>query len=573
MKTKYPALLFLLSVLLIGFKTTTAQYSKYFPENCWGVYSWAGWDTANVTPQSHPLIKGAPIIMRWNELEREPGIFRFDEVIRKRLELAEKYNYYTFLKIWVAPNAPRWLYENGVPEVKFPNTISPLGQPRNWTFQYYLDENYMIYYYRLLSEYGKYIQSLPKNLQERVLYIQSAEGSTGDGGPYKGEPLDSKYKITKEQWGDFRIRAWEVLKKALCNAKGELVKPILVNYDSNGEKEYNWLINNLPVIGLKNGMFSHGYDISETKTRLSNWRNFRQQCADKGIEFFSRGEQDGEWEVYGWSTKNTEQAFYWSGIFATYCGLDMWNVPAKASEGYKHKDGINFFNKYAGQNDPKTAISAFCALRKGLNANNTITYPESVYGKCSRDNIERYLKIAATFSQFGAYQGDPEKATGGGMINRKSKDYNDVGWDITEGNYCKFIDQIDAEETSEGWWHVGPKESIYGRFARSIKINNGKGRIYFDVNDIFAKTCKSVEIRIVWLDKGVGEWTVFYNAEKKSDKSLFTVKNGDSGKWMEKTVLVKDARFLNKGEHSSDISITSKGNETMVFHMLEVTKK
>ena len=30
--------------------------------------------------------------------------------------------------------------------------------------------------------------------------------------------------------------------------------------------------------------------------------------------------------------------------------------------------GINFFNKYAGQKDPKTANVAFCAFRKGLNA-------------------------------------------------------------------------------------------------------------------------------------------------------------------------------------------------------------
>ena len=573
MKTKNLISLILLSGFIIGLKTISAQNNKYFPDKCWGIYSWADWDTEKVTPQSHPLIKGAPFVFKWAELEPEPGKFKFNEIIGKKLELADKSNFYTFLMIWVAPNAPRWLYDNGVPEVQMTKTTDPLGKARQWPFQYYLDEEYIFYYHRLMTEFGKYLLSLPKNLQDRVLYVQSAEGSTGDGGPYKGDPLDSKYDITDEQWGDFRIEAWEVLKKALSNEKGELVKPILVNYDSNGEKEYNWLINNLPVIGLKNGMFSHGYHISDTKTRLEKWRNFNQKAADKGIEMFSRGEQDGEWEVYGWSTKNTEQAFYWSGIFATHCGLDMWNVPAKASAGYKHSNALIFFNKYAGQHDPKKANAAFCALRRGLDASDTISYPEHLYGKWLRNNIDRYLNIAKAYSDYGAYQGDPEKAIGTGMLNRKRNDYNDVGWGISDGNYCRYIEQIDAEETSEGWWHIGPQESIYGRFARSIKMENGKGGIYFDVNDVFAKDCKNVEIRLVWLDKGIGEWTVFYNADKKSDKSLFTVKNGNTGKWMEKTVLVKDARFENKGERSSDLSITTKGNETSVFHILEITKQ
>ena len=329
----------------------------------------------------------------------------------------------------------------------------------------------------------------------------------------------------------------------------------------------------MPVIGLKNGMFSHGYQISETKTRIENWNSFHKKAAEKGIGMFSRGEQDGEWKVYGWSTKNTEQAFYWSGIFATHCGLDMWNVPAEASLGYKHKDGINFFNKYAGQHNPVTAKAAFCALSKGLDASDVAKFSEKEFGKLDRKNVESYLKIANAYSKFGAIQGDPQKATGGGMVNRKANDYNDVGWGIFDSNLSRFIEQIDAEETSEGWWHVGASESIYGRFACSIKVNNGKGGMYFDINNDFSKTAKTIEVRLVWLDKGVGEWSVLYNSEKKSDKNLFTVTNKNTGKWIEKTVLIKDVDFNNKGERKSDLSITTKSNETSIFHLLEITKK
>jgi hypothetical protein len=74
--------------------------------------------------------------------------------------------------------------------------------------------------------------SLPENLRKRVLYIQSAEGSTGDGWGYKGEPLDPKYNISDEVWGDFRINAWEVLKKAVSNEEGDQVIMILQVHQS-----------------------------------------------------------------------------------------------------------------------------------------------------------------------------------------------------------------------------------------------------------------------------------------------------------------------------------------------------
>lgn len=558
-----------------NFSTTTVDNttSKYFPEDCWGVYSWASWNPEQVTRESHPLIKGAPIIMKWRDVEPEPGIFKFDEVLGKKLELADNNDFYTFLMIWVAPNAPRWLYENGVPELEMTPTINPLGKPRDWTFQYYLDEEYIQYYHRLLKEFGDYLMQLPDSLRERVLYIQSAEGSTGDGGPYKGDPLDAQYNITDEEWGEFRINAWTVLKDAVSDTNGELVIPLLVNYDSNSDRQYQWLLENLPVIGLKNGMFSHGYHISETKTRIENWENFKKDVQAHGMEFFSRGEQDGEWAVYGWNTQNTEQALYWTGIFATHCGLDMWNVPWKASAGYHYQDAINFFNKYAGHHNPAAAPAAFCALRKGLDASDTDTYPEDIYGVAEEKNIDRYLKIANSFIDQGAFQGSPEKATGGGMVNRKRQDYNDVGWGIHDGNYQRFIRQIDPDQTSEGWWHIGPEKSIYGRFARSVLMKDSEGSIYFDVDDSFFNSKGLLEIRIVWLDEGNAEWTLKYDAKNDPEKIAYIQNNENSGTWKEKTIVIKDAKLSNRGKKQADIIIETSGEYEPVFHLIEIAKK
>jgi hypothetical protein len=565
----------LITMLLIcsAVESVNAQSSKYFPDDCWGVYSWAGWKPETVSRESHPLIKGAPMILKWNDLEPEEGQFRFEEKIGQKLKLADENGFYTFLMVWVAPNAPRWLYENGVPEVKMTPTINPLGKPRNWTFQYYLDDDYIYYYHRMLSEFGAYIMSLPENLRKRVLFIQSAEGSTGDGGGYKGKPLDNKYDLNKEDWGDFRIDAWKVLKKAVSNKKGELVIPLLVNYDSNSDKQYNWLLNNLPVIGLKNGMFSHGYHISDTKKRIANWESFKHDVESHDMEFFSRGEQDAEWKVYGWSTQNTKQAFYWSGIFATHCGIDMWNVPADASNGYHHQDAINFFNRYAGQRNPALAKSAFCALRKGLDASDTHAYPEAIYGEAVKNNISRYLKIADSYKTNGAKQGDPDKAIGGGMINRKRQDYNDVGWGIHDGNYSRFISQINPESTSNGWWHKGPPESVYSRFARSINTENNNNAIYFDVDDSFSDDTKNFEVRIVWLDEGTATWTLCYGAITSNEKVALSIKNTNSGEWKEKTIHLRDASFKNNCENAADILIRTDGSDQAVFHLIELNKK
>lgn len=541
-----------------------------FPANAWGVYTWG--NPKEVSRQSHPLVKGFPLVLRWSAIEPEPGVFRFDEQIGEMLRRAEADGFYTFLMVWVAPNAPRWLYENDVPEVQMTPTIDPLGKPRDVTFQYYLDEDYIRYYHRMLEAFCHFVRDLPAGQRERILFIQAAEGSTGDGWGYKGEPLNPQYAIDDDQWGVFRIKAWEVMKRALTDAGGNMVTPLLVNYDSNQEEQYQWVLKNLPAIGLKNGMFSHGYHISETKTRLQNWRTFVSGVRSAGKEFFSRGEQDGEYRTYGWSTQNITQGLYWSGIFALHCGLDMWNVPTEACEGLEHREAIEFFNKYAGHFDPASSPAAFCALRKGLDAADTAAYPEATYGKAAKNNIDRYLKIAEAFRAFGAMQGDPPKAIGGGMVNRKAEDHNDVGWEIADGNFERFLTQIDPDATSLGWWQKGPKKSIYSRFARSTDAKNGKRLLAFDLDDAFLATARSVEVRIVWLDEGKTEWKIGYNTAGNPGKIALTVQNTGSGEWKERTVALPDFQPRNQGPSGADLHFECSEDGDLVLHLVEITK-
>jgi hypothetical protein len=544
-----------------------------FPKDCWGVYSWASWNTQKVSRERCPLIKGAPIILKWNTLEPEPGTFAFERQLDKKLRLAVDNDFYVFVMIWVAPNAPHWLYENGVPEVHMTKTISPQRKPRNWTFQYYLDDDYIRYFHRLIRRFGQHLRDLPPVLQERILYVQSAEGSTGDGFCYKGAPLDARYTISRDQWSQFRMDTWRVFKEAFTGDRHSMVKPLLVNYDSNRAAEYNWVMTNLNAIGLKNGMFSHGYHISDTQQRLANWRRFTSKVHAADKTFFSRGEQDAEWQICGWSKQNPQQALYWSALFATHCGLDMWNLPSEACQGQDYAPTITFFNRYAGQHDAATSPSAFCALRQGLDAADTSAYPEAIYGKAKKANTERYQKIARTFSTYGAIQGDPDKATGGGMKNRQRDHYNDVGWGILPGNYCRFLEQINPDATSIGWWHRGPEDSIYSRFGRSFDHNQGKTKMAFRLNEDFFedKPPHPIHLRIVYLDQGDGTWALDYQGSQgRTQVEKITCRNTNT--WQEREIFLKNAHFNNALPGQGDLILYYLDGSDTVFHMIEVNR-
>jgi hypothetical protein len=372
------------------------------------------------------------------------------------------------------------------------------------------------------------------------------------------------------------------MKAALSDTEGKMVVPLLVNYDSNRQDQYNWVLDNLDVVGLKNGMFSHGYHISGTQERLRNWRQFTRDVKAAGKVFFSRGEQDAEYKTYGWSTQNIGQGLYWSAIFASHCGLHMWNVPWQACAGYTYQDAIDFFNKYASHHDASTSPAAFCALRKGLDASDTKAYPESQFGEANKKNIDRYLKIARAYRKYGAIQGDPPKAVGGGMVNRKRQHYNDVGWGIEDGNYCRFLTQIDPGSGDIGWWHVDVSKqkcsyadaSIYSRFARGFDSAQGKNALYFDLHDNLLQTADlsaGITFTVIYHD-GVrhSTWELHYDNGARSLATALAVTNTGSGTWKTQKVTVTDAAFRNGGPTGADIALVNTDSLDDIFHLIEV---
>jgi len=519
----------------------------------YGISSWAGWKPGQISPAECPELRSVPLILKWDSLEPASGRYAFAEELGRPLQAAQEGGLYITLMIWVGPAAPEWIYQSGVPRVITNRNVNALGQKTDGQkeYPYYLHPEYKKRFMGLIDAFGKYVSALPPALRARIVFVQCAEGSTGDGQPYKGKPLDQKYAISDEVWNDFRLEAWKRYRDAVPGI------PILVNSDANGGLETQWLLENMDVIALKQGMFSHGFQVSDNGERLAKFQALEAAAKQRGKPVLTRGEMDGELFEMGWSKRNIPQALYWSGIFATHCGLDIWNVPYQALKDRANWPAGAFFNKYAGHKDPATAPAAFCALRDGLDASDFNRFPAAEFGgkPGQKKDVDRYLRITKAYASYGALMADPEKAIGGGMINRKSSGPNDAGWDILSGNYSRFLTQIDPGSGDVGRWNID--ESIYGRFGRAFEHQSGKKLLRFRLDPGFA--AKQVKVRVTYLDQGTGSWSVGLPGKDGATR----IQNTNSGEWRTQVVSLSGV---------TELVLNYESGDNTLFHLIEVER-
>ena len=519
----------------------------------YGISSWAGWKPGQISQAECPELRSVPLILKWDSLEPTAGRYAFAEELGRPLKAAYEGGLYLTLMIWVGPAAPEWIYQNGVPRVITNRNVNALGQKTDGQkeYPYYLHPEYKKRFLGLIDAFGKYVSALPPALRARIVFVQCAEGSTGDGQPYKGKPLDQKYAISDEVWNDFRLEAWKRYRDAVPGI------PILVNSDANGGLETQWLLENMDVIALKQGMFSHGFQVSDNGERLAKFQALEAAAKQRGKPVLTRGEMDGELFEMGWSKRNIPQALYWSGIFATHCRLDIWNVPYQALKDRANWPAGAFFNKYAGHKNPAIAPAAFCALRDGLDASDFNRFPAAEFGgkPGQKKDVDRYLRITKAYASYGALMADPEKAIGGGMINRKSSGPNDAGWDILSGNYSRFLTQIDPGSGDVGRWNID--ESIYGRFGRAFEHQSGKKLLRFRLDPGFA--AKQVKVRVTYLDQGTGAWSVGLPGKEGATR----IQNTHSGEWRTQVVSLSGA---------TELVLNYESGDNTLFHLIEVER-
>ena len=535
------------------------------------------WTGGNITPQNKDYVRGRFVWRKWRDLEAQQGVWTWD-VVEARIKQATDADKYVGLVVYAGPDCPDWIYDHGVPKVITPDKVNVRGgshKSRFPYFPYYLDEKYRSFWFDEIHTVANWVDNLPAKVREKMLFVQTAEGTTDDEGPYKGVPYEEKYRFCDEHgngelWVNLKKEAWKIYHDRYSTMNPPI--PLMVN--SGNQLQYEALLDTIsPCAWKKSGNPGHIYQFNGEKSYIDSRKNsIWTRCSNGEFRRF-RSEFD---EIgNGWFKEDCVENMYWLCTYDLFYGLDILFIVGDAVSDPKFRESYDFYNKYAGQKDPAEAIGAFSAMKDVLDAADTERFPENIYGKASDTNKERFAAIAKDYEVFGARNGDIDHAIGGTMRNRQSKAMNDVGFDLVPGNYELFLTQIDANATSQGWWNVGPKDQPYGRFARSFDVENNKNQMFFVLNkDFFTKNPdKTVNIRVVYLDEGHGKWSLNYVDKKGKIKEAVKISNKNSGRWKEAVVTISDAVFTANGPKGSDLILSNESRENTKFHMVELTRK
>jgi len=542
---------------------------------------WAGFYTNSpknvIDTKKYPFVKGLAGRIKWSDVEPQDSVYNWS-TLDTPINAAVAGGFYYYFVFWVGPDCPTWIYAKGVSQIMtdFKGTSGPYPDYKN--------PLYIKYFNRMIGKLADHIASLSPAQRKVLGFIQPAFGSTGDQQMLKGNVVSpAGYTITDQQYADIctqgTLRYYEAFNKPeLANIK------FLFNIEDDGGTSTsgpqlfaNWYRQNYTV-DLRKQQFTVavGYqangEISQDNTQRPSFFGLTGKDPD-----FVRG----EFSIYGDGAifkENSVWNYYWTAISTVDRGLDLWELNYTVVTTGLYNLGFDFSNKYSYYKRPETSPYAFVALRDVLDANDVSRFPVGQFGSSSKqsDTI-RIRKIQQKFADHGAKVGDMNSAST--MVNAvylaNSKAMNDVGYELIARNYSRFITQIDANNTSVGWWRVGPTDQPYGRYARGFENASNKNRMSFDLDDNFflnTPTDKSIEVKIVYLDSGTGQFSFRYNSVTDKDKIAQIFTKTDTKRWVEKIVKIDDGEFLNKGANNSDFSLVNEDTEDDIFHLVEVKK-
>jgi len=569
---------YLINIITFIFWTLSVPaQSTILPVNSYGV-----WDRSNAYNISvntdYNYLKGISADVNWEDVQANNST-QFDwSEIQTILQTAYTNNQMVNISVGVGPDAPAWVYANGVPSVFTNDTQHP-----NWTkYPHYLDSDYKTYYYNMISNFGTFLRTLPANLFNRIAYIQVKTGCTGDEVAYKGTPNISSYIISDNQWRNFRLDTFEKFRLAFNTGNtGTQIGLLFNNIDPVDEpSEWQWVTTNITYgFGTKGGAYGRGHHLSDELDFKTTWTPYL--INPQGLKLFSAAEMDQTWTKPYYQI-NVPLGFYWGALSGLNTGLSVWLVTQSALQEAQSRpelhDVFKMFNKYSKQVNPTTADAAYSIFHEGLNSQNTVKFPENTtYGQANKQNQSRYIAICNAYSSRGARMDDVSSATQGQVYQRDQQTgYNDAGWNIEEGNYERWITQINPDATSIGLFRVrGPinaTSSKYDRFARSFQNSSGKNTMYFKFHsDVFSLSAPaSLTFKITWLDKNLNStWSLKYYNSSGLQTALNITGIGDN-QWKTTNVTIQNP-IINQNEVlGSNFMLVNTDNIDDIFHGIEV---
>lgn len=569
-------------VVLLASFSIAANAQNGLGLRAYGVWSRGGLEFDPDRPDYDYLLGISADGSSWKNIQPHDSLSYNWESIQASFDYAAEKGQFLYLGINFGPDAPDWIYEHGVPKV-FTSEEGEKSHDKWPWYPYYPDEDYKRYYKNFLVELGAFLKSQPKEKLEKLLFIQVKTGCTGDEAAYKGTTLNPDFELPKngKEWSAFRLYAFNIYHEVFDN--DDLKIPLLFNAvePENFPVEWNWLTSEIGEgFGIKQGAWVRGHHLTGESASSEEWTPYLVNPG--GLALFSRSEMDQTWTRPLYQI-NPELGFYWGMLNGLNWGLAVWDLSASAlsfaGSNLSVQSSLRFFNKYADQVYPETSTRAFIALHEGLEASDTVKFPEWKYGEANKNNQSRYNAICndPVYASRGARMDDPGAATKGQVYQRRSqKGYNDAGWEIWPTNYSRFITQIDPENTSIGLFRInGPITSdspIYARFGRSFENSSGRNAMYFQLHQDFSGRAEAaLLIHIIYFDQIKGsEWEFQYaSATGKMNTAKTIICQGDK-KWKHVIIHIEDVPMSQLGPMGSDFALVNTDDKDDIFHLIEV---
>ncbi len=129
-------------------------------------------------------------------------------------------------------------------------------------FPYYLDEAYTTFFTAMHAAVRAHLAELEPRLRDLVWGAQGAFGSTGDFGPWHGEPTypsGAEPIVTKGNW----VPLLERWMQMMCDMYRPDGLALLFNQGNNDQGGLNdWISQNCPGAGRKAGNIAKGYQLN-----------------------------------------------------------------------------------------------------------------------------------------------------------------------------------------------------------------------------------------------------------------------------------------------------------------------
>jgi hypothetical protein len=563
-------LTFFLLICLVACKNQTNFPTAENQFGTWAIGSIKTRNWFNIYKPYH--IDGYQVYFNWSEIEPTQDNYNW-AAIDEDLKAVADVNIFSALQIQVGQNCPEWIFTN-VPKVY------TAGGNDNGPYPYYFDEYYKTRYFLLLKKVADHLNNLPTATQAHFVYWQIAEGSTGDEQPYKGTPLDDLYNIDFYDWQNFKLAVWDSVELyAGANKKYKF----LFN-DGNDGTNVQYVDQHFPHDFHKDGFLSHSYSFNgEALYHDRQYLNINDSITDNR----GRGEIQDIYDEPWWSFAPVKQAFALS-CSAAANGLDMLNLtPGYINSINNDTRPADFFDRYAGYRHAQNSKRGFIALRDCPDFADSIRFPAAQYGAVidpakkrrfdnrinaiwanRNDSVIRkqwltmqtyviYLNparvenIAVKFHQLGA------------EYDERDFYHNDFGVYMNK-NWSKFITQYNPDSTSYGAWRLGDDSCIYGRYARYPTITNGKGGMYFSIDDSLIKPKDKFTITVTYYDNGNGQWAL-----NCSNQSL-QVTNTNTNEWLQRILTVNSYKPNSVFNGRADFALRYQGGDNTAFTLIEI---